>query len=240
MGFFSWMTQDTDESIPNNYSGKSMFTVYMHDHIGNVWKEDNYDGYGVFGGKDYYELLAEMNGLAGRDDGIKLAFANPPRPCLFPNLTRWQQPDGRNDWKYKNEAPNSCEFQGYFYCEDEEYIECKGSKTVLKYSHKEDEMDTKAAIRAYYEDLSREAPAKQVVCTLDHDRHVTLQWTSDMWEDGIPVTKKFNRNPPVSLRLSRGTILHGVLYEGLATSQDMFDFYLNGVWYSDEGAELLD
>ena len=100
-------------------------------------------------------------------------------------------------------------------------------------------MDTEAAIRSYYEELSQATAAKQVVCTLDSDQHVTLQWTSDMWEDGVPVTKMFNRNPPVSLRLSRETILHGVLYEGFATSQDMFDFYLNGVWYSDEGAELL-
>jgi len=120
MGFFSWETQDTNESIPNHYSDRSVFTVYMHDHLGNVWKEDKYEGYGVFGDKDYYDLLAEMNGLEGRDEGIELAFANPPRPCLFPNLTR------RNDWKYKNQQPENCEGQGYFYDDDsdEDYGEC--------------------------------------------------------------------------------------------------------------------
>ena len=113
MGFFSWETQDTNESIPNHYSDRSVFTVYMHDHLGNVWREDKYDGYGEFGGKDYYELLAEMNGLEDREEGIELAFADPPKPCLFPNLTR------RNDWKYKNQQPENCEDQGYFYWDDE-------------------------------------------------------------------------------------------------------------------------
>jgi hypothetical protein len=30
---------------------------------GRVFTEDDYEGYGVFGGKDIYELVAEMNGL---------------------------------------------------------------------------------------------------------------------------------------------------------------------------------
>ena len=114
MGFFSWHTQDTNESIPNHYSGQQTFTVYMHDHLGNAWKEDKYDGYGVFGGKDFYELLAEMNGLEGREEGIELFFADPPRAMLSPNLSK------REDWKYQNRSPDSCESQGYFYYEDEE------------------------------------------------------------------------------------------------------------------------
>jgi len=99
-------------------------------------------------------------------------------------------------------------------------------------------MDIEAAIRSYAADLSRQwgTPAE---VTLDRDRHVTLEWTTNMWEDGVPVTKMFRRNPGVSLRLPVGTKLRGVQYEGAATGQDMFDFYLNGVWYSDAGAELL-
>ena len=38
----------------------------MLDNKGNVWTEDNYEGYGVFGGKDYYELLAELQSLEGQ------------------------------------------------------------------------------------------------------------------------------------------------------------------------------
>ena len=59
MGFFSWKTNDTERSIANKYSNRSTFTVYMRDNEGNVWVEENYEGYGEFGGKDYYELLAE-------------------------------------------------------------------------------------------------------------------------------------------------------------------------------------
>ena len=67
MGFFSWKTQDTDRSIANNYSTRKTFTVVMIDNKGNKWVEQSYEGYGVFGNKDYYELLAEMNGVVERD-----------------------------------------------------------------------------------------------------------------------------------------------------------------------------
>lgn len=99
-------------------------------------------------------------------------------------------------------------------------------------------MDIEAAIRSYAADLSRQRGTPAEV-TLDRDRHVVLKWSSDTWEDGVPVTKMFQRNPNVSLRLPAGTKLRGVQYEGCATGQDMFSFYLNGAWYSDTGAELL-
>ena len=109
MGFFSWKTQDTNDSIPNQYSENETFTVYMHDHEGNVWEESDYEGYGEFGGKDFYALLAQMNGLETRDDGIDLFFANPPRAHLSPNLTTCRQ------WQYVNAPPDNCEYQGCFY-----------------------------------------------------------------------------------------------------------------------------
>lgn len=58
MGQFSWFLQDTDERIVN---GKPMHVV-MCDDKGNKYVEECYEGYGVFGGKDFYELVAEMNG----------------------------------------------------------------------------------------------------------------------------------------------------------------------------------
>jgi len=61
MGFFSWKTNDTDKSIANVHSGMEAFEVTMQDDKGNKWIEPEYDGYGNFGGKDYYQLLAEMN-----------------------------------------------------------------------------------------------------------------------------------------------------------------------------------
>ena len=113
MGFFSWKTQDTGRSIPNVHSSQETFFVAMHDNDGNIWTESEYDGYGVFGGKDYYELLAEMNGKKTRYEGIELAFSTDP--CLYPNLTE------RIDWEWRNEEAKYCEYQGFFY--DEQYEE---------------------------------------------------------------------------------------------------------------------
>lgn len=88
MGMFSWYTQDKRYRIRNGVN----FRVVMTDDKGNQFVENCYEGYGVFGGKDYYELLAEMNGLGSdREAGIKLAFTNSPHgdnpDCLHPSLT---------------------------------------------------------------------------------------------------------------------------------------------------------
>ncbi len=122
MGFFSWRTQDTDKSIANKWSTRDTFRVQMMDNKGNVWTEDSYDGYGDFGGKDYYELLAEMNGLTAdnpdelRGKGIDLAFSKGngsgvgTEGVLYPNLV--EMADG---WRYEPMGPDSCEDQGFFY-----------------------------------------------------------------------------------------------------------------------------
>ena len=84
MGCFSWFTQDTDRRIVNNVPMR----VVMTDDKMNQYVENCYEGYGVFGGKDYYVLLAEMNGYSiedfeGNEDqlrmkGIELAFEGNP------------------------------------------------------------------------------------------------------------------------------------------------------------------
>ena len=53
MGQFSWFTQDTNHRIVNGENYK----VVMTDDKGNKYVEQCYEGYGEFGGKDYYELL---------------------------------------------------------------------------------------------------------------------------------------------------------------------------------------
>ena len=110
MGFFSWETQDTNRSISNKYSNIPTFTVYMVNPLtGEFYQEDNYEGYGVFGGKDFYELLAEINNLSGREKGIDLAFGGKPytSPILVEHIHNWE--------RYKDQIPVNCEFQGFFY-----------------------------------------------------------------------------------------------------------------------------
>ena len=128
MGFFSWNTQDTDKSIANQYSNRKTFRVQMIDNKGNVWTEDDYEGYGRFGSKDYYELLAEMNGFTSdktgdeytdeaRGFGITLAFEGngsgvATEGVYYPNLI--EKADG---WVYEMGGPDTCDYQGYFYDE---------------------------------------------------------------------------------------------------------------------------
>ena len=129
MGFFSWNTQDTNKSIASRHSRKKTKPVYMLDDKGNSWKEDNYEGYGEFGGKDYYELLAEMN----EDLWDIYREKNPSNPfdddairCLGIKINYRCKKDGRkfkspnlvsdlDKWVYKSEAPKDCFYQGFFY-----------------------------------------------------------------------------------------------------------------------------
>ena len=128
MGFFSWKTQDEGKSISNEFSRFGAYKVYMIDNKGNVWIEENYEGYGTFGGKDFFELLAEMNGLeSDRSLGIKLVYRGNPsgdhtEGVLYPNLFRWQKGNGTTeDWikAYEASGPESCPNQGFFYPECE-------------------------------------------------------------------------------------------------------------------------
>lgn len=68
MGFFSWFTSDTKKSIANSWSTRSTFPVHMVTEDGQIFTENNYEGYGVFGGKDLYVLSAEMNGQFGETE----------------------------------------------------------------------------------------------------------------------------------------------------------------------------
>ena len=123
MGMFSWFTQDTNHRIVNG----EPYRVIMTDNNGNQYVEDCYEGYGVFGGKDYYELLAEMNGYSQihckkgeelRDIGIRLAFENNPYGTN-PNVIH---PSLSESGEYFNGiAPNSDPDQGFTIDEDEEW-----------------------------------------------------------------------------------------------------------------------
>lgn len=108
MGFYSFITQDTGRSIPNRYSVRKTFKVYMYDNEGRIYAEHDYEGYGDFGGMDYYELMAKMNGLSDRYDAIT-AYCEKHEGLLYPNLSE------SKDWIWRNERPSECSEQGYFY-----------------------------------------------------------------------------------------------------------------------------
>lgn len=134
MGLFSWKTQDTDRSIPSSYSCRKPFAVYMHGFLNGepvTFKEDNYEGYGVFGGKDFYTLVAEMNPKILEEKGVSLTgdsdkdrveginiFFQYDNPFYSPQLTEDPKPPLLlRDYR---KAPEDCEYQGYFYPEDDE------------------------------------------------------------------------------------------------------------------------
>jgi hypothetical protein len=140
-GQFSWMTQDTGEQIGSERENR--ITVYMYDNEGNQYKEAKYDGYGEFGGMDYYELLARMNGYTEEDLeevkgpfkemrqlGIDVAFDKLPtkdkgKKVLYPALVT----DPRYNWKKHNftqEAESDPDQSWYVEPEyDEEYYEAQ-------------------------------------------------------------------------------------------------------------------
>lgn len=61
MGYYSWLTCDTNESVANAHTNNCQ-TVYMLKPNGNSSvKEDSYAGFGVFGGVDAYQWLFEIN-----------------------------------------------------------------------------------------------------------------------------------------------------------------------------------
>lgn len=132
MGFFSWKTVDTNRSIANSYSRRKTFPVTMigfgDEGIQTINLEKDYDGYGVFGGVDFYELMARMNGFTERDlcedykelrqIGIHLYYHPETfqdqlndRPIAYPQLFEKNPPI---DVDFSN-RPDSCECQGFFY-----------------------------------------------------------------------------------------------------------------------------
>lgn len=111
MGFFSWHTNDTDEVIWNKFAKEAneageTKTVYMIDNKGNKWKEDNYEGYGVFGGLCYYDLLAKMNGLKTRSEAIDLVYSG--KPYIAPQLVI------DSDRQWENVPPREHSGQGFW------------------------------------------------------------------------------------------------------------------------------
>jgi hypothetical protein len=134
-GQFSWMTQDTGNQIGSEK--ENTIAVTMFDDKGNKWLERKYDGYGEFGGKDYYELLAQMNGVenADRQDGIDIALGKMKikGDVLFPALI--EKPNRfnfkRHDFTQEPENdPNQSWYQEPEYDDDDNYDDSNESKVT--------------------------------------------------------------------------------------------------------------
>ena len=161
-GQFSWMTQDTGDQIGSEPQNK--IDVYMYDNQGNSWKERDYEGYGEFGGMDYYDLVATMNGYTEEDVktmkgsfkelrqlGIDLAFGkiktkDKKRKTLFPALVT----DPRFNWKrhdFTQEAesdPNQSWYQEEEYDDYEDDYGWNESNTVTEATVVMDAIDPKS------------------------------------------------------------------------------------------------
>ena len=128
-GQFSWFTQDTNQQIGSEDENTLPF-VYMHDDKGNQWLEKRYEGYGVFGGKDYYELLDQMNGGSGdRSEGINKAFNVALQGKIkFPALTVSSTLPAEHD--FYEEAENDPNQSWYQEPEDDddEYLSWRDSR----------------------------------------------------------------------------------------------------------------
>jgi hypothetical protein len=92
---------------------------------GRTFTERNYEGYGEFGGKDFYELLAELNGLGSdRSAGIDLSFkdnssGDDTPGVIYPKLVEELSWDVEG--QYANlPNPTSCGDQGFFYSDEDE------------------------------------------------------------------------------------------------------------------------
>lgn len=83
MGQFSWITSDTHEQVFNDYDKKPAYLLVpeeWQDEFGEYFEETDYEGYGEFGGRDVYALVAiwnlpdkckDENGVWKPDDRIR-------------------------------------------------------------------------------------------------------------------------------------------------------------------------
>jgi hypothetical protein len=122
MGFFSWITNE-GESISNSSASRGALPVYMYLPDDTIIYEESYDGYGVFGGLDFYAEVAKLNAPeecigdieADRSLGITLSFDETKPKLIVPRFSIY-----KNEKYNKLKDPEVCPDQGYFYWDEEE------------------------------------------------------------------------------------------------------------------------
>jgi len=133
MGFFSYITQDTNESVTNQYyegtpSEPFTKTAYIIDHLGNTYG-GVYDGYGRFMTRKTFKesrrIWSETDLVKTPEEKRKLYYQH--EEFLNKNSYTYDQileqmPEGlvpnvvRNPIsEWVNERPEDCYHQGWFY-----------------------------------------------------------------------------------------------------------------------------
>jgi hypothetical protein len=114
MGFFSWNCAVSRKSIANRYSGRPANESDCYLVTPNkTYHEPSYEGYGDFGGVDVYELLGDGD----REKGIDDYYEGTPKFQIKIVSAKYYSGQKYDELK----ASTNCEYQGYFYPEDEEY-----------------------------------------------------------------------------------------------------------------------
>lgn len=103
MGCFSWNTADSGEEIMNIYTGEHE-TVYLLSPDGTTYKEDAYAGYGIFGAKDAYIHLCELNGIERKegqsDDDFRSAGIDLEMGTFYLNINTGELMSFKHKEKY--------------------------------------------------------------------------------------------------------------------------------------------
>ena len=248
-GQFSWMAQDTGRQIGSER--ENTITVYMFDDKGQKWEEKKYDGYGEFGGKDYYELLAQMNGVenADRQDGIDIAFGKTKTKgkTLFPALVEDPKRFNykRHDFTVQpDNDPNQSWYQEEEY--EEDYYESvdestarnvlKDAKNALTKTFAGKKLD-KNYIKDYLKSIEMMARNNPMDFVKDYG-----EFTNDDWMEDVRynmANEKVNEGRASADRLLKDVINGNASeVEGIKLSKDMAQGFADWLRYSTYGKKF--
>jgi hypothetical protein len=215
-GQFSWMTQDTEQQIGSEK--ENTIPVYMFDNKGKYYYEKEYSGYGEFGGKDYYDLVAEMNGYT-KDDayelggtfkelrgiGIKLAFGElEPKnggPVLFPALVAEPNTFNYKTHDFTQEAENDPD-QSWYTPEEEEDDDDYGYSWEDQYGDDEeydDEEELEEGTTNKMKVSEFKAKIKEMILSEMNPKDEPDEMESGAWDMAMRESEKINEtnNPRV-------------------------------------------
>lgn len=102
MGFTSWKTSDTNESISNAYSIRGALVVHMITEDGQVFTEEDYQGYADFGGKNVHVLIGELNGIKARsEEALRLKVIEMLYRTILSNGERFYEAQGKDFFSWE-------------------------------------------------------------------------------------------------------------------------------------------